>query len=190
MVSEVGICNLALTKNGEDSITALTDNTKAGRLCNLHYAPSRDMVLRDHLWNFSIKRIALAVSTITPAYEYAYQHALPTDFIRAIDNDLIKNAEWKIEGEFLLSNDDTVILKYVYKVTDTEIYDPLFVEALSARIAAELAIPLTDSKTQSELMFKLYSSKLATARGVDAQEGTSEGFQADAWLDARYGYVS
>jgi hypothetical protein len=124
MVSAVQICNLGLTKIGEESITALTDDTKTGRLCNLHYAPTRDMVLRDHIWNFSIKRVILALSTDTPAWEYAYQHALPSDFIRALTTNQLAAAEWKI------------------------------------------------------------------ARGVDAQEGTPDGLDADLWLNARLGYVS
>lgn len=190
MVSAVQICNLGLTKIGEESITAFTDDTKAGRLCNLHYAPARDMVLRDHIWNFAIKRVSLAQSTGTPAWEYAYQFALPTDFIRAVNTDLLKTAEWKIENGFLLSDDSSVKLKYVAQITDTEMFDPLFVEALAARIAAELAVPLSDSTTLSQQMFNLYASKIRTARAADAQEGTPEGIDADAWLDARLGYVS
>jgi hypothetical protein len=148
------------------------------------------MVLRDHIWNFSIKRVVLALSTDTPAWEYAYQHALPSDFIRALTTNQLAAAEWKIEGKFLISDDSAVTLRYVARITDTEQFDALFVEALASRLAAEFALPLADSVTLSEEMFSLYAAKLRTARGVDAQEGTPDGLDADLWLNARLGYVS
>ena len=104
MASSVDICNLALTKIGHESITALTENSKAGRLCNLHYAQMRDAVLRDHTWNFAITRANLALSTTTPEYEFSYQHALPVDLLRVLGTDLSNETVYKIEGRFLLSD--------------------------------------------------------------------------------------
>ena len=190
MASEVQICNLALTKIGEDQISSLTDNSKAARLCNLHYEPLRDAVLRGHLWNFAIKRVILALSTNTPAFDYAYQHALPVDYLRAFDVNLISAAEWKIENGFLLSDSDEVTLKYIARITDPDLFDVLFRDCLAARIAAELAQPITDDKKLTEQMFSIYNGKIAEARSMDAMEGTPENITADAWLDSRLGYVS
>jgi hypothetical protein len=188
--SEVAICNLALTKLGQEQILALTENSKAGRLCNLHYAHTRDALLRDHLWNFAIKRVELALSTTTPAFDFAYQHTLPSDLLRLLTTNLTRDAEFKVEGEFLMSDSSSVKIKYIAQITDVGLFDQLYIEALSARLAAELAIPLTDSKALAELMFGLYHDKMRSARSVDAMEGTPDNIKADAWLDARLGYVS
>ena len=190
MASEVSICNLALTKIGEEQILSLTEDSKAGRLCNLHYEPLRDAVLRSHLWNFAIKRATLASSTTAPEYEYTTAFPLPPDFIRIVDTNLLRGADWKIEANELVTDDDAVKIRYVAKITDTNKFDPLFIEALAARIGAELAQALADSTSLTQTMFELYERKIREARGADAQEGTPEGLEADAWLDSRLAYVS
>ena len=190
MASEVSICNLALTKIGEDQIISLSENSKAGRLCNLHYSTTRDAVLRSHIWNFAIKRVELALSTTTPAYDYAYQFALPTDYVRILETNLTNTAEWKVENGFLLADSDSVKVRYLAQITNPNEFDALFIEAFSSRLAAELAIPLADSLNMSKMMFDLYSSKIAEARTMDAVEGTPDNIEADSWLNARVGLVT
>lgn len=190
MASEVQVCNLALTKIGESEITSLTENSKAARLCNLHYAPTRDAVIRSHIWNFAIKRVELALSTITPAYDFAYQFVLPSDCIRILETNLVSTAEFKIENGFVLADSDSIKVRYLSQVTDPTIFDSLFTEALAARLAAELAIPLTDSLNLSKLMIDMYTSKIAEARTMDAVEGTPDNIEADTWLNSRLGLVT
>lgn len=190
MASAVQICNLALTKIGQEQITALTENSKAGRLCNLYYTPLRDAVLRSHTWNFAVARADLALSTTTPEFDYAYQFALPTNCLRVLDTNLLSDHEWKIEGRFLLCDSDTVKIRYIKQETNPNLFDALFIETLAARIAAELAQPLADSLTLQNQMFQLVDAKLSEARSIDATEGTPDDIEADAWLNARVAYVS
>tara|TARA_R110000851_G_scaffold235523_4_gene388096 strand:+ start:7435 stop:8019 length:585 start_codon:yes stop_codon:yes gene_type:complete len=190
MASEVSICNLGLTKIGEEQILSLTEDSKAGRLCNLHYPHLRDTVLRSHLWNFAIKRVALAVNTTAPVYDFDNAFALPSDLIRILDTNLLNESEWKIENNNLIADDSAVSIRYVARITDTNEFDILFVEALACRIAAELAQPLADNLTLVDAMFQLYEKKLRDARSADSQEGTPDNITADAWLDARLGYIS
>lgn len=188
MASEVDICNLALTKLGEEPIISLTADSKAGRLCNLHYALARDDTLRSHPWNFAVGRESLALSTTSPAYDFSNQFALPTDFLRVISTDLPRGAVWKVEGKFILTDSATLKIRYVKRITDTEQFDALFVQALAARIAWELAIPLTDTRTLQEQMFNLFNAKISEARTVDAGEGTPDQIEASTWLDSRHVY--
>ena len=55
-MTDVTICNEALTAIGEKVIVALSDSSKAARLCNLKYANKRDYLLRKYVWNFATKR--------------------------------------------------------------------------------------------------------------------------------------
>jgi len=190
MASEVQVCNLALTKIGEEQIISLTENSKAARLCNLHYAPTRDAVIRSHIWNFAIKRVELALSTVTPSYDFAYQFAIPTDSLRILETNLTSTAEFKIENGFLLADSDSVKVRYLSQVTDPTLFDSLFTEALASRLAAELAIPLADSINMSKLMIDLYASKIAEARSMDAVGGTPDNIEADSWLNARVGLIT
>lgn len=187
MASVVEICNLAVTKLGEDPITALTENTKAARLCNLHYPLMRDFVLTAHNWNFAITRAELAVSGDAPAFDYTTKFALPVDCLRVYQTSLPRYQHWKVESGFILCDSSELKIIYIRRVTDPNQFSPLFVEALASRIASELAQPIADSPSLAGNMFNLYERKLREARTYDAQEGFPEGLDADAWLDSRLG---
>jgi len=101
--SVVDCCNSALQKVGAASITALTDNSREARACNLAYDSNRRSELRKHYWNFATKRIQLAPDSASPAFDYAYQFTLPTDCVRVIlPND--PYLDWVIEGRKILTN--------------------------------------------------------------------------------------
>jgi hypothetical protein len=187
--SEVQICNIALTRLGLSMISALTENTKSGRLCSLHYEPSRDAVLRAHPWNFAVKRVDLASEVDEPPFEYTYQFPLPSDFLKMVrteDESANYVDDYRIEGGKLLSNSDTVAIEYIARISDVALFDPLFVDLLAQRLAAELAISFTDTQSMAQGFWQVYNQKLAEARGVDAQEGTPRNIEADAWVMARF----
>ena len=46
---------------------------------------------------------------------------------------------WEIEGRLLLTNAEIAEIKYIYRNTNEHEYDPLFVVALSAKLAAAIA---------------------------------------------------
>jgi hypothetical protein len=82
-----------------------------------------------------------------------------------------------------------LIAKFIKRVTDANQFDWLFIECLSAKIAAELAIAIADNRALSVDLFNLYKVKLAEARSTDAQEGTPQNLIADTWLNARQSAV-
>jgi hypothetical protein len=170
-------------------ISALTENTKSGRLCALHYEPSRDAVLRAHPWNFAVKRVDLASEDDEPPFEYTYQFPLPSDFLKMVrteDESANYVDDYRIEGGKLLSNSDTVAIEYIARISDVALFDPLFVDLLAQRLAAELAISFTDTQSMAQGFWQVYNQKLAEARGVDAQEGVPRNIEADAWVMARF----
>jgi hypothetical protein len=50
----------------------------------------------------------------------------------------------------------------------------MFVQALAARMAAELAIPLSENAQLQGTMWQLYGTKLAEAAARDGQQGSNE----------------
>lgn len=211
MASETDICNLALTRIGHTTITSLTQGNKAADLCLLHYALSRDALLRAHPWNFSIKRATLAQSATTPNHEFTYYHVLPTDCLKVLRTSWEAdgysstavygfpgingyNGEptpYRIEnvtnvGKCLACNESSVSIEYVAKITDAAQFDALFVDLLAQRLAAELAPAFTDTQTMATAMWNIYQSKLAEARTTDAQEGTPrEVVDVSPWIAVR-----
>ena len=79
--SEVEICNRALQKIGAKRITSLTQDAPNARACNVAYFVLRDMELRNHPWNFSIKRAELAADATPPDWGRQNSFTLPSDFL-------------------------------------------------------------------------------------------------------------
>lgn len=191
MATEVSICSNALRRLGDDPITSLTDDTERARLCNSFYVPSRDLVLRSHPWNFAVTRATLAQLSDTPAYEYSYQYALPADpyCLRVLEMQY-KDYVFKIEhyasqGRVLLTNESTAKILYIARVTDTALFDSMFVDVLTAKLAVDLAYPVTNSVKLQDQMQKLFQQKLSEARSVDGQEGFIDDLVSDTFTDFR-----
>ncbi len=175
MASDVDICNSALKMIGASNISALTEDSKTARICNQRYTFIRDAVFRSHPWNSLIKRVTLAPDSTTPEFDFSYQFTLPTDpyCLRVLslqDNDTVHT----IEGRKLLANESTVKLKYVARIVDTNEYDQLLIETLSARLAADISFALVNSTSLMQQMEAMYDSKIREARFVDATEGTPD----------------
>ena len=191
MATEVSICSNALRKLGDDPITSLTDDTERARLCNAFYETARDSLLRSHPWNFAITRASLTRLSSTPAYGFSYQYALPTDpyCLRVLEMEyqdyIFKIENLATEGRVLLSDESTAKILYIGRITDTALFDSLFVDTLTAHLAVKLAYPITNSTTLQAQMHKLYQAKLSEARSVDGQEGFIDDLVSDTFTDFR-----
>ena len=191
MATEVSICSTALRKLGDDPITSLTDDTERARLCNAFYETARDSLLRSHPWNFAITRASLTQLSTTPAYGFAYQYALPTDpyCLRVLEMEyqdyIFKIENLATEGRVLLSDEGTAKILYIGRITDTALFDSLFVDTLTAHLSVKLAYPITNSTTLQAQMHKLYQAKLSEARSVDGQEGFIDDLVSDTFTDFR-----
>lgn len=183
MVSEVGICNAALIKIGnENRISALTEKGREGETCNLLYSQTRDYLLASHPWNFAIGRSTLSLNATSPAFEYTNSFYLPGDYLRAIK--LYNTDEsWKIEGDQLLTDEGTAQLIYIKKVKDTAKFSPLFTEALATRLAAEMAEVISGSTSKANKLFAEFRLKFKEAKRRDGQEGTPDNIQATAFTN-------
>jgi hypothetical protein len=186
--SVVQIINNALIKIGASAILTLTENSESARAANLIYEQARDASIRDHVWNFAIRRVELAQNSTAPAFEFSYQYNLPSDCLRVLRMEDM-GMYYKIEGGKLLTDEGTAKILYLSRVEDVNLFDALFVEALSARIAAELSVTLSESNTLYANMMEIYQRKIADARSMDAQESGYQEIIADTWLDSRLNYA-
>jgi hypothetical protein len=201
MTSTVDIANYALNIIGASNISALDENSKAARLVNQRYEGVRDAVFRSHPWNCLIRRAELAQETEAPAFGYAYQYALPTSpyCLRVLEfsngslsypqDNMFSNSGgpvYVIEGRKLLTDEGTARIKYIGRVADPNEYDASLIEALSARLASEIAYAVTGSTTVMQLAAALYDEKMKEARFVDATEGAPQKLEASDFIEARF----
>ena len=195
MASEVDIINSAMNMIGSSNIIARDEDSKAARVSNQRYDSIRDAVLRAHPWNCAVTRRSLAPDSETPAFDWDFQFTLPADpyCLRVLRLDYL-DIEFRVEGRKIVSNESSINLIYIARVTDPNEYDTLLQESIAARLAADVSFTLSQSTSLTQNMFNLYESKLKEARFVDATEGTpgavlgvaaSGALQADYYTDAR-----
>lgn len=190
MSSEVSICNQAISWLGiTPGIISLSDNSKAAKLCNANYTQLRDTVLEEGKWGFATLRQIFQTPLATPpVYGYGKAYLIPTTTLLIIEcNSSGKkqgdmNLDWRKEtneaGQNIIVTDaDVVYAKTIVQVTDPKKFTNTFRQAFAARIAAELAVPLTESTTKETKMWELYGIKIDIALGIDGMQGKSDRIQ-------------
>ena len=193
MASVVDICNGALNQLGASTILTLTEDSKNARLCNARYTQIRDSVFRSHPWNCLQKRLQLAADSDAPAWGFTKQYTLPADCLRVLTI-LDYDADYKIEGRKILTDNSTMKILYISRDEDPNQYDELLRETLSAAIAADIAYAVTSSNPTATNMYNLFQSKLKEARFVDSTEGQNlspdkgmaDVIGADTFLNSRF----
>lgn len=187
MASVIEICNMGLSKIGVSAINSLTEDIKAARQCSIMYETLRDEVLRAHDWNFATARASCARSAAAPAFGYDYAYQIPADCLRAryLNDEPDIDSDWVVEGRQILTDEETANLVYTRRVEDTNQFDTMFIHALAARLAAELAVPMVDDNTLATNMWALYESFISRAAVVDANEGNEDRDEANPYVEVR-----
>jgi hypothetical protein len=117
----------------------------------------------------------------TPEFEWTYQYDLPEDFIRLVriyeDSGLTGSEyRWRIEGNRVLTNFDTMNIRYVFQETDPTRFTELFREVLVLRLAMVLSYPTKGlSETAKQELKAEWKEAVLHARVVDAQENNTTG---------------
>lgn len=189
------IANYALAKLGEEPMLLLTDDTKPARLLNRIFDQVRDAELRRFRWKFSLKRAELLALVDAPLWGYSLQYPLPADFMGLIQvNDiylrpLSKQAvPWSLEGGNLLTDIPAPLkIRYIAQITNTGLFDPLFVEVLACKLAVESAETLTQSETKRARASDEYRFAMTEAKRQDAIETVPDELPWGSWLDSRQG---
>lgn len=186
MSSVVDIANRALDKLGHGAITSFTDGSKAANLLDRTWSIVRNQVLRDHPWNFAVKRAILAPLSDSPSWGFTYQHQLPSDYLRLIEIRDLRAGEYQLEDGKILADSDSLYIRYIYEVTDPNLYDALFIDSLATKVAFELSEALTQSNAKKNLLGEEYTLSIQRAKSIDAVENPPTVFQEDSWLEVRF----
>lgn len=185
MASKVEIVNLALQKLGVGAIADLSSTTPQGLAANRVYDIIRQAELRKHPWNFAIKRTTLAAETVGPEDgDWSNRFLLPVDCLRVLKRS-VENIKSVVEGQYIYSNEDIYYLRYVYDVTDTGLFDPLFVTSLAFALSVELCDMFTDNSTKKKILIEEYKMSIRDARRYNAFENMSYSGPTDPWINAR-----
>lgn len=177
-MSEVSICNIALSYIRAGGINSLTETSAQAQQCSLHYVQTRDEVLVAAPWGFAHRIDTLALLTAT-VFNWAYLYAYPADCMhinklvlnysavsagsgayrpRAIEDiympDLGAEIPYQIVNvggvKAIATNFPDLHIDYQLNITDTTLFDINTREAISRLLASKLAIPLVGGKVGLE----------------------------------------
>lgn len=191
MASNVQIANQALRRLGANPILSFTDPTAEGALVNDTYKEIRDDLLREHPWNFAMRRASLAASATAPTWGFERAFPVPTDYLRLMEVNESSTESVQVEHidgvgtVFVTDLDAPLQIRYVARLEDPTLYDPKFRKALALRCAMEWAEPLTATSSVFDKVAQEYSLALQDAERADGQEGTPLQLRPETWTNAR-----
>lgn len=190
-VTAVDVANLALDNLGvTQKISALSDGTREGDAAGRWYTYARDNVLADINWRWA-RRFSVALTEITAETnaEWAHLYALPADCLeprRIVSGLRSERTGERIPFDVMLNAAGTtkvlvtdldnsgiggsgVIIEYTAALTDPTAFSVSFVEALSWRLAVQLAPPLVRDAKVLQTAWAVYTRLLATAWRLEEQ---------------------
>jgi hypothetical protein len=189
MASSVEICNRALQLIGASQIVSLTENSRDARAVNLAYEPCLEAELRIRNWNFATKNAVIAALATPPVGGRSNAYQLPSDFVKLLPSypeNNYNDTDWQIEGRTIVSNEDgPLTIRYTALVTDPNVMDSAFREALSARIARDVCEQLTQSNAKLQAVDAAYKAAVDGARIANALENIPVEAAMDTYLSVR-----
>lgn len=180
MTTAVSICSNALLRLGANAISSFDEadqdgsNIELARLAVNLWPTVRRKTLRAGTWNCAIARALLSPDTTAPPFGYANRFQMPSDWLRTIAVGEDERARYRKEGNYLMSDEATLPLVYVFDNVNPETYDAALVESLELAMMAALAYPVTKSTSLASEIAALAESALRMARGLDGQDDPAE----------------
>ena len=124
------------------------------------------------------------VTTVEPEFDFDHSYRVPTDSLRVLRMSV--DVDYKIEGDYLYTDETTCKIKYIKKVTDADEYPPSFIIALSAALAEALSLAITNNRNITADAKVHAKQKKLEALGSDAQGGgLPDEPKCSEWLDER-----
>lgn len=183
MTSQVEVCNMAMGFIGSQArIADINETSQEAFYCRVYWDYSRKMVLAEAAWHFANKRLALADLGLSTA-DWSYSYTYPADCIRflGIANPINSGlASTRIPFEVGINEAKTSKIIwtdyaaatgiYTADITAPGLWSVGFPKALAARLAWEIAMPLTGDEKIAQLAARIAAVELSKASAQDANE--------------------
>jgi len=181
------LCSLALTAVGADPITSFDAGTVEAEVAGLWYPMTAEALLSAHYWSFALRRSSLARLNVDPPAGWAYAYALPADFLRlqAVGTATADaGVPFEVRGDQLLTDEAVVEITYVRRALEDD-WPGYFQDALVAQLAANLAIPLTESTARADTLARVGELRFVRAKQADDQGKDTRALKHFPLTDAR-----
>lgn len=182
-VTDVSICNLALTHLGAEEISSLDESSREAVVCKTAYESTKLSVLRDHFWGFALSRAVLSPNGSTPSFGFRNTFNLPStaELWRFVDDaNVIKQ-----EGRTLLSDATTIKLEYVKSDVLESQFDSKFVNAFSLKLAEIMCYRITQNVSLIGVLNARYADAIKDAKRANAISSTPDSLIIDTFTSVR-----
>jgi hypothetical protein len=166
MATSISMCSNALLLIGHGTISSFTEGGAGATVAANLYPTTYENLLTLFRWRFATAKRDLSRLTATPLNEWTYAYQLPADYLVGIKT--WPQSDFEIYEDKLYSNLTAVALDFIFKPDESRL-PPWFVKLLEFALAAQFAIPITDSSTKAEEYRAFYDEQFRRARFVDAQ---------------------
>lgn len=126
-----------------------------------------------------------AEQVLPKSEDWSYIYDEPADCLRILEVNDDPNINWERTEYGMLCNEEDVDIVYISKITTVSLWPAHFNSALAARLAMELAIPITGSSSKFNSMSKLFPTVLRQALDIDSKEIKSTRTPHNRYADAR-----
>lgn len=171
-LSDIALCSRALLKLGADTLTSFDEGTAEAEVAANLYPSIRDALLSAHPWGFATGQVSLAKLVASPLADYASAFQLPADFLRALSAGHPgrgRGIDYRIAEKRLNANADQLTLTYIFR-PEEDSFPPFFDQMLIARLAAEFCIPITESTSRADALYRLAEQEFRRAKQIDSQQ--------------------
>ena len=205
MASEVEIYNMALSEIRAGSINSFTESSLQAQQGKLKYSFLRDMLLSNTPWGFAHKVDVLAVLT-DDLFNWVYAYQYPSDCLhinrlilnyeevtsetgalrtRHIEDvyapDLDRQVKYELQNvdgnRVIAANETELRISYRKKITDPNLFSPLFIQAFVQLLAANVAVSIVGAEVGRQLKsdaLTLYKSYIEEAAAEANNQNYSE----------------
>lgn len=189
--TETAVANEALSHLLLPGIADLvSDTTIKGITLRLHFAATRDAMLRSYPWNFAERFARLnALPDVKPAFRFRHAYALPNApawCLQARELEDVHRKQWKVQGRQLLCNHGPCVnLVFTALISDVAQWDALFRTAFGLALAVNCGVLCKDRAILQDVAQKA-ADALPNAEDADAQEGTQDELPMQDVIGARF----
>lgn len=201
----VSICNRALDRVPEQTITSLTFQSPAARACNRWYKIVVRKLLEMHDWSLAQKRetLAEAASNDHPGYTYCYEQPDDIAFLVGIEHPVdargqttgvtMRRNQFHRSGDKIYTNIANAVAVYTSLDLTEDEFNEQFVTAIEMTLAARVAFVLTKKKDLEKSLDQeanaFINMALANYRNQQGHTYGNEPSETDATRQTGYGYA-
>lgn len=176
MADKLDIYQGALRLLGSHQVASLVENIPDRLRLDEAWDEVVAYCLKRGLWNFATREAILSAHASAPTFGYTHKFTHPTDMVRvvAVSDQATSNQFELFENRagFFYADVETLYLTYISNNASYGLniaaWPQDFADVVKARLAFEVALPITGDEGKQANAFTLFERNLKTAKALDA----------------------